>query len=70
MTPKIPPSYDGSGRVSWFAYEEHVRDWEDICQLEEAQRGLGLRQRQAVGRDDQTRGLPQKNFVRNRNKLH
>ena len=32
MTNKIPPAYDG--RMSWFAFEELVRDWEDICILE------------------------------------
>eukprot|EP00975_Prorocentrum_lima_P042507 8929696-Prorocentrum_lima.AAC.1 len=44
MTTKIPPSFDG--RMSWFAFEELVRDWIDCCAVEKASRGPLLKNRQ------------------------
>eukprot|EP00975_Prorocentrum_lima_P063010 12888909-Prorocentrum_lima.AAC.1 len=37
MTAKIPPSFDG--RMSWFAFEELVRDWIDCGAVDKASRG-------------------------------
>ena len=42
-TPKIPPGYDG--RTSWFAYEEAIDDWCDICVLNDEKKGPSLRNR-------------------------
>ena len=37
MTVKTPPQFNGEG--SWFAYEEAVRDWEEICLIDGSKRG-------------------------------
>ena len=42
-TPKIPPSFDG--RSSWFAYEEAVDDWVDICTLDAEKQGPSFKNR-------------------------
>ena len=40
-TTKAPPSYDGS--TLWFPYEEAVREWNDLTELEPFRRGPALR---------------------------
>ena len=37
---KVPPSFGGG---SWFAYEEDVRDWEFLTELDEKKRGPALK---------------------------
>ena len=43
MTTKIAPAYDG--RTSWFAYEEAIADWIDVCTVDPEARGPSLRNR-------------------------
>ena len=43
MSTKIPPEWNGRG--SWFAYEELVFDWQDVCVLEKEKQGPALRNR-------------------------
>eukprot|EP00975_Prorocentrum_lima_P070335 12931345-Prorocentrum_lima.AAC.1 len=43
MTTKIPPAFDG--RMSWFTYEEMVRDWIDCCAVERQHRAPLLKNR-------------------------
>eukprot|EP00971_Amphidinium_carterae_P078100 1545168-Amphidinium_carterae.1 len=43
VTTKIPPSYNGT--TSCFVFEEAVKDWLDITELEEARRGPALKAR-------------------------
>ena len=43
MNAKLPPSYDG--RVSWFRYEDMVRDWVTFTVIEPARQGPLLKNR-------------------------
>ena len=45
MTAKIPPAWQGGQAASWFAYEEAVTDWIDVCSLDPEKRGPALRTR-------------------------
>ena len=45
MSTKVPPSWNGQG--SWFAFEELVQDWQDICILDAEKQGPALRNRLA-----------------------
>ena len=42
-TSKIPPSFDG--RRLWFTYEEEIRQWKDITELDKEKWGPALRNR-------------------------
>ena len=43
MNAKLPPPYDG--RVSWFGYEDLVRDWMTFTAIEPARQGPLLKSR-------------------------